>query len=780
MNPMKRERWILAGRAAPRRALGAMLAAAVAVCTTGAAIGWAGEAATRLLSVEAQTADGATVLVLRGDGPLAATKAFALSQPARLVVDLAGVRDAVAGGRVEVGGPLVKTVRVAQHDDKTRVVIDGAAEGVFSERGIATASDGLVVAIGTGAQRIADATASGRGAAPAVAAAPAEPANATDVAAAAGEGSVLRGIQLDTAAGRDRIVLVSEGTLHYEVTEPDAETLVLRLPRATLAPAAAVHLTPDLPGTVSEVSTYVDADANGETRVRIRRSAGVMPTIRQDGPALMIDFPRAEGVASELPLLTAAEMAVAEKGTAATPAMLDGKAQPGPAAGGHASSILQEGGLLTGKQYSGRRISLDLKDVDIDDVLRLIAEVSELNVIAGDDVAGKVTIRLVDVPWDQALDVILLTKGLGFVRVGSVLRIAPSQLLQQEEEARLQERRAKEKLEDLQVKTMPVNYADVKEVEKMVKKMLSARGVVNVDLRTNTVIVKDIPAVVKEAASLIASLDTQTPQVLIEAKIVEANLDFSRELGAQWAIGSQPLTADGNKDHLPGIGAGGVKPLIYNTQRGATSWPLQTPNWVSSQNPITSTANGLLNLSGYVLDDRFSVALQIQAAEANGEGKVISSPRVVTLDNREAKIEQGLSIPYQTFENGDAQLEFIDALLSLLVTPHITADQSIIMKIEVTRNAPDESVPTTTGSPAIRKNEAKTETLVKNGQTLVLGGIYVIEKSQRSTRVPYLHRIPLIGAAFKNDQVTDARKELLIFVTPRIVEKETAANTTTP
>jgi type IV pilus assembly protein PilQ len=164
------------------------------------------------------------------------------------------------------------------------------------------------------------------------------------------------------------------------------------------------------------------------------------------------------------------------------------------------------------------------------------------------------------------------------------------------------------------------------------------------------------------------------------------------------------------------------------------------------------------------------VSLQLQAAESNGEGKVISSPRVVTLDNREAKIEQGVSIPFQTFENGDAQLEFIDAVLSLNVTPHITADKSIIMKIEVTRNAPDGSVPTPTGSPAIAKNQAKTETLVKDGQTLVIGGIYVVDKKERETRMPYLHKVPLLGNAFKSRRLTDTRKELLIFVTPSVVE----------
>ena len=194
--------------------------------------------------------------------------------------------------------------------------------------------------------------------------------------------------------------------------------------------------------------------------------------------------------------------------------------------------ILEEGGFDEEKGHEGCRISLDFKDADIGNILRLIAEVSDLNVIAGDEVSGKVTIRLVDVPWDQALDVILLTKGLGFVRVGNVLRIALIETLKVEREARLQDRRAKEKLEDLIVKLQPVNYADVKEVSRLIEPLLSPRGSVNVDERTSTLIIKDIPSVIHEATALLKAIDTQTPQVLIEAKIVEASLNFSRSLGA--------------------------------------------------------------------------------------------------------------------------------------------------------------------------------------------------------------------------------------------------------
>ena len=246
--------------------------------------------------------------------------------------------------------------------------------------------------------------------------------------------------------------------------------------------------------------------------------------------------------------------------------------------------------MVNGKEYTGRRISLDLKEVDINDVLRLIAEVSDLNVIAGDEVTGKVTIRLVDVPWDQALDVILLTRGLDFVRVGSVLRIAKREELKAEEEARLQERRSHEKLEDLTVKLQPVNYANVDEVEKMVKKLLTARGVVNVDKRTNTVIIKDIPSVIDEATALVKAIDTQTPQVLIEAKIVEANLTFARDIGTTWGFGAQPLQdplgggstpqALGGSDFLLNT-TNAITTTLPSRIRSRTS-PMALPTWAPS------------------------------------------------------------------------------------------------------------------------------------------------------------------------------------------------------
>jgi len=742
--------------------------------------------ATKLLAIEVEKTAEGTMLHLRANGSLPSTETFALTGPSRLVIDLPGLESAVAKNTIEVGSPRVARVRVGHHDKLVRVVIDaGTDANAFEGRRVVPTAKGLVVALGQGAdldQAVSSATSEP---APMLAAsAPAEAASAipdaaaaaTDSAAAAGSAAsaasgpvTIYGVEFDAQDARDRIVVLGERPIEYIVYEPDPETLVLSFEQAAIDPEAAVRITPEAGGPVSLVTAFAQPESKtSEVRVVVKRAAGLKPEITRRGALLVVDFPRTGAVAAAPPMLehgaasAATEVGSLPAASANSPMNVAAEESnlphvPAPAAAGgsakgHAGpasleppaaiSMLQEGGLIDGKQYAGRRISLDFKDVEIADVLRLIAEVSDLNVIAGDEVKGKVTIRLIDVPWDQALDVVLLTKGLGFMRVGNVLRIASADVLSKEEEARLQERRAREKLEDLVVKLQPVNYAKVNDISSMVQRLLTARGTVNIDKRTNTLIIKDIASVIDEATALIKAIDTQTPQVMIESKIVEASLDFTREFGVTWGIGN-PLIPVGNED------------FSLNNNSEFT-------------NPVAGS-NGLYDLAASIWDDKIDLHLTLQAAEANGDGKVISSPRLVTLDNSPAKIEQGVSIPFQTFENGDAQLEFVDAVLSLNVTPHITADRSIIMKVKVSRNAPDESIVTLTGSPAIRKNQVDTETLVKDGQTLVIGGIYVVDTADKQSRVPYLHSIPLLGALFRSDTIADHRKELLIFITPRIV-----------
>lgn len=726
----------------------------------------AGSAAKTLLAVRAEATPQGMLVHLDADGALQGVESFTLSQPARLVLDLPGVQSQVAEQVVRVESGPVERIRVGQHQGKVRIVLDaGDDAGAFAGHRLESLAGGMVVALGGAAPQPASAAPATGGTASGT-----EGGASSTAAVPATGGATVRQVAYARAEDVDRVVVSADRAVDYQVMRPDPKTLMLVVPGATLAPDAATRVAPEGKGPVALVSAFQQPDAKTpEVRIVVERAAGLEPQVSRDGHDIVLAFEHGQAAAA-LPVNAGDK---AGKKTAAAPAPAAAKAVaaaslPANAAEPSAAAVeggvepidqLDEGGLLDGKEYVGRRISLDFKDVDIRDVLRLIADVSDLNIIAGDEVTGNVTIRLVDVPWDQALDVILLTKALGFVRVGNVLRIAPAEMLKAEEEARLQERRAKEKLEDLIVKLQPVNYAKVGEVAKLVKRLLTARGTVDVDERTNTIIIKDIPGVIDEATALVKAIDSQTPQVMIEARIVEASLDFSKEIGTEWGFGTQP---DEDEDDFT---IGGMRPITSQDSQ----FPFNQANNAVVTNPITLNPAGLMNLGAFLLDDRVNVDVRIAAAELNGEGKVISSPRVVTLDNREALIEQGVSIPFQTFENGDAQLEFIDAVLSLKVTPHITADRSIIMAVEVTRNAPDESIDTPTGSPAIAKNQAKTETLVKDGQTLVLGGIYVIEKSESSQRVPGFWKLPVIGNAFRNFDNEDSRRELLIFVTPSVV-----------
>jgi type IV pilus assembly protein PilQ len=829
--------------------------------------------ATTLIAVHVTPIGDGVLIHLEADGAISALETFTVEDPDRLVVDLPGLGNSVKTARVKVDQPRISQLRIGAHPDKVRVVIDGGgkADG-FQERRVAPSTDGLYLALGSGPElesALDEALALSESFQEIVAEEPAsdgelavvgdaeadgetedrvadlgltesdeelavsnyDPMGSEAMADALATAAQIHGIHYDSEDEYERIVILADAIVEYDVLTPDSETVVISIPEARVSREASgrIAVAPRRP--ISLISTFQQPDVEvPEVRVVIKRARGLQPTVMRRGSMLFVDFPNNGLMAAPPPAFPgddslgtvesmrdsndsadsgmpdAADTAAAAgmddpygdmaefagsdfdgpAGAAGeTPAAIDDYASvtdypddlgmdsevatdfdafPEPPIPGSPAAleppapadILEEGGLIDGKEYEGRRISLDFKDVPVADVLRLIAEVSDLNLIAGDEVEGNVTIRLVDVPWDQALDVILLTKGLGFVRVGNVLRIAPADIIKAEEELRLQERRNKETLEDLVVKLQPVNYATVADMAELVKRLLTPRGTVNTDTRTNTLIIKDIPSVIDEATALIKAIDTETPQVLIEAKIVEAALDFSRELGSTWAVGTNALE-DGFSGSNPRRDLGGPDFRFHDA------------NNVIFGNPITSVPTALLNMNAFVLNEDFNVNVQIQAAESTGDGKVISSPRVLTLDNREAEIQQGVSIPFQTFENGDAKLEFIDAVLSLLVTPHVTSDKSIIMQIEVTRNAPDDSVATPTGSPAIARAETRTETLVKDGQTLVIGGIYTVNESQRESRVPYLHRLPLIGAAFRSKEVTDSRKELLIFVTPRIV-----------
>ncbi len=752
---------------------------------------------------------------LEASGPIDNVDSFKLANPDRVVVDLFGTKSGIKTAKQSFADGVVSQARIGEHPDKVRVVLDlraptgkptviPTAKGVRIELGAVEGATAAAPADAANAVPAASDPAAEPMAAEAPMDAPAsEPAADSAPAAEPNGDPAVQSVHFESLPDHDRVVITLGRKVKASQFSPDPATLIVMLKDATIDAATERRVdTKEFGGPIEMFSVFNTPDVpSPEVRVVLKRNVPEAATLTWEGAQLKIEMARQGGAAMAPSDATSGDAAAAggapEAATGDAPTSADAgmsddaeapfadagpsdpaSAQPsspipteapaGPAplktaSGGQVAydpfldgpadpasiDLLAEGGFDEEKSYQGRRVSLDFKDADIANILRLIAEVSDLNVIAGQEVTGKVTIRLVDVPWDQALDVILLTKGLGFVRIGNILRIAPVETLKMESEARLQDRRSREKLEDLVVKLQPVNFAKASDLGKLVKRLLSARGSVNVDDRTNTLIIKDIPSVIHEATALVKAVDTQTPQVLIESKIVEASLNFSRGLGAVWGIGYARDTGDV------------VPPLVP----GATA----SSNFISgsSLNQIgnpTGLLSGILSLA-----DKVELDMQIQAGEENRQGKVISSPRVVTLDNKQATIKQGVAIKFTEVTSDKINTSFVDAVLELKVTPHITANRSIIMKLAVSKNSPNLS--TATGDiVGINKNETKTEAILRDGETMVLGGIYVVDNGHSSTKVPFMADIPGIGALFRNKEIKDERRELLVFVTPRIVQ----------
>ncbi len=404
----------------------------------------------------------------------------------------------------------------------------------------------------------------------------------------------------------------------------------------------------------------------------------------------------------------------------------------------------------------------------------MIAEVSKKNIIVADDVKGTVTIRLRNVPWDQALDLILRSKGLGKEVEGNIIRIAPLDKLQAEREAAAKAQEALEIAQPLVVRILPVNYALASEVAPKVRDLLSKRGSLTVDARTNTLIVKDVADVIARAQALIRSLDTQTPQVLISSRIVETSTNFSRELGIQWGGNFTASQASGNATGLAfpnNIGGAGAVP--GNVGAGGAI-PAQ-PNWaVSFPAGVGESSGGAVGFNFGSAGGAAQLNLRLSALETKGLLKTVSAPRVTTLDNREAVIGQGVSIPFSQVSAAGVNTVFVEAKLELRVTPHVTSDGSILMKIRASNNQPSENIRGANGQPAITKREAETEVLVKDGDTTVIGGIYTRRTSESVAQIPLLGDIPVLGWFFKSRAASDERTELLIFISPTIVNREAA------
>ncbi len=456
------------------------------------------------------------------------------------------------------------------------------------------------------------------------------------------------------------------------------------------------------------------------------------------------------------------------------------------------------------QSYTGKKISLDFQDIEVRRVLQLLADFTGINMVAADTVQGNITLRLKDVPWDQALDIILKTKNLDKRRNGNVIWIAPVAELIKAEEEEAKAIAQSVKLAPLQTEYIQLNYAKAADIEKLITdgknasnsrggtnsgsgadplgdsvgSLLSPRGTVSVDPRTNTLIINDTAQKIDQIRGMIDLLDVSVKQVMIEARIVRATTDFTKEMGVKWGILSQGIM---NNNHLL---VGGSDTTLWNLrepefddERGGYTYEIERPQNLNVDLGVTSPgasriAFGLISLSDFMLD------LELSALQADGYGEVISTPKVLTADKQQAKVASGTQIPYQSAEGGGVNAvsttEFIDATLSLDVTPSITPDGKVQMNLNITSDSP--GAPTPTGQLTINKNSINTNVLVDNGETVVLGGIFEQQTANSQTKVPFLGDIPYLGRLFRKDIKSDNKRELLIFVTPRIVNDSVSRN----
>lgn len=734
---------------------------------------------------------------------------FTLPDPPQIVISCAGLGKGTVEPVTRVGQGAVDRIEVveaASTDGVTTQVTVFLTEMVRYER-VAGAGSGLKLAIGDVAAQPKDAIGDALARPTAAAASGADlslPSTRTgklssvDGDHAYGMGVQVQGVdfQQKLEAGISRLVITGSQRLSYSTSFPSPDRMVIEVPGATLGTGLErTQDTSQFASAVDAISAYRSRQSRGDVKISVKLRQAVTPKVTEQGNVLLIDFPIPPSIAgatyaapqttqtfeqADEPLESAAEERMESAYARETFIGIDGKAiDPAKGATHRQQCVLPgEDCVFLGEiepthRWSGFPINLNLVSANIHNVFRLISAVSKLNIVTSDDVDGNVTVQLNEVPWDQGLAAILQSKSLGAVQYGAVLRVAPLAVIRREREDAAAAMVAKSESQPLSVLTLPLNFADAEEVVAQVTNLLSRRGTVSFDSRTNSLVVRDVSTQLNQVRRLVKELDLQTPQVHIEARIVEATSTFSRSLGVQWGgnlnfgPGTQPtglffpnsLGVSGGNTAAT-VGAAG------NTTGGRETAFTTVPNYVVDL-PANSGASSL-GLSLGSINGLVNLDLRLSAGEADGTGKIISSPSITTVTNATATIRDGARIPYETASLRGNNVAFAEAVLLLEVTPSITRDGTIFLDVSLTKNRPDFGA-AVRGLPTIQIKEAMTRVMVPDGDTAVIGGVYSHEQSLSRTFVPGLGRIPVLGWLFKTTTKRDDRSELLVFITPSIV-----------
>ncbi|HUR35403.1 MAG TPA: type IV pilus secretin PilQ [Vicinamibacterales bacterium] len=603
---------------------------------------------------------------------------------------------------------------------------------------------------------------------------------ASVVSRASGTTATIAGAKLTTITSRAdarTATLVIEATepVPYVATRPDPLTIMIDF-RNVEAGAVAASAAAQARGPIASVAVEA-AESLGApvSRVRIALAQPVAHHVRADRNRILIDFDRAKEVKPEgaaaanavarsivqtgVDPLAALGLTGASRPVTLPTTMLLANAAQAPAQPPVATPLRDQRGPRT---YSGNPVSLDFQQADLRAVLRVFAEISGLNIVIDPAVKGTVDVALRDVPWDQALDIILRANKLGYIVDGTVVRIAPLATLADEENQRRKLADEQALAGDLKVLTRVLSYARAEDLQQLLtRSVLSKRGTVQVDPRTNTLIISDLPESLEQATSLLATLDVAQPQVEIEARIVKTEKQYARALGVQWGVTGRVDPALGNTTNMAFPNNGSIT-------GGGSGTKLIPPAGTVVNLPVEG-APSAIGLAMGAINGAFNLDVALSALEKKGNARLLSTPRVTTQNNIEAEIAQGVQIPYQTVANNTTTTQFKDAALTLKVMPQITAVGTVIMKISVDNGSrgPDAGSPP---QPSINTQRASTTVLVNDGQTTVLGGIYASEENSTTDSTPGLGRIPFLKWLFRRDAVNDNNSELLIFITPRIIK----------
>jgi len=703
--------WNRGGKAA-RRALGGFVAAL--------AIAWGGQVAaqssTALTDIDVKSLAGdALQVTLRTSGPAPDPLAFTIDQPARLSVDLPGVGLALDNRRIDVNAGGVDTIVVAEAGGRTRVVFNLDSLVPYTAQAM---GDSVVVNIGTQA------------------AAAAAPAQAAAAAPSAGPRQV-RGIDFRRSAdGAGRVIVkLSDARVPANLRQ-EGNRVVVDFTGAVL------------PEELMKRYDVVDFATPVTTVDAVRTATGSRVVVAAAGDFEQLAYQTDDTYVVEV------------------------KERPKQAMVTEAEKV-----------YTGERLTLNFQDIEVRAVLQLLADTSGQNIVVSDTVTGRVTLRLQNVPWDQALDIVLRTKGLDMRKKDNVILVAPQAEIAAREKAELEAHQDIQELAPLRTEFLQVNYAKASDIANLLKaggggSLLSERGSVSIDERTNTLLVRDTTEQLEQIRSMVATLDIPVRQVLIESRIVIVSDDFSRELGVRAGFTrvsddvSDLFAISGSAQATDSI----VGSALDNLANTGQPYPVQVPfgnfDRYNVNMPVSNPA-GRIALAILDFDDLL-IDLEISAAQAEGKGEIVSSPRVITANQREAVIEQGVEVPYQeSASSGATTTSFKKAVLSLKVTPQITPDDRVILDLEVNKDSVGELVPSATGGfvPSIDTRSISTQVLVNDGQTVVLGGILETDRREAERKVPFLGDIPGLGYLFKSKQRTNNRDELLIFVTPKILRE---------